>query len=312
MLKKTTRTVSLLIALISSLPLFAGTPLAATLPAGTPDTLLLEIQGHRGARGNFPENTLPAFEFAMQAGVDVLELDLQVTRDLQVVVGHDPVLNREICLNPDGSRITKEIRVIDLSWSELRQFDCGSLVHPRFPRQKLVPGTRIPSLDEVFEFVEKKTPSSSGSARPIRFNIELKYDAAHPEWWPKREKFAQLVLKRVRHWKLQDRVTLQSFDFEMVKVLRRMDAQITLSYLSETAAEDRVARTLASGAQILSPDFDLLTEAEVRSAHARGLRVIPWTLNSAEQWEKAIRLRVDGIITDYPLDLVKFRATHPR
>ncbi len=273
--------------------------------AHTPSGHALEIQGHRGARGNLPENTLPAFEFAVKAGADVLELDLQVTRDLQLVVSHDPVINREICVKPDGSRIppSQELRVIDLTWNELKQYDCGRLEHPRFPRQKRVPGgAHMPSLDEVFQ---KITQKGAPGAQSVKFNIELKYDAAHPEWWPARDQYAKLVLERIQHWKHQNRVTLQSFDFEMVKLLRKLDPKMTLSYLSETAGENRVERALSCGAQILSPDFELLTEAEVRDAQARGLRVIPWTLNSAEQWDKAIRWRVDGIITDYPEDLVK-------
>lgn len=100
------------------------------------------VHGHRGARAVLPENTLPAFEHAVAAGADVLELDLAVTRDDVLVVSHDPMVNHVICKGPQPDAVIRR-----LTLAELKEYDCGSLANPAFPRQKALPGTRIPTLD---------------------------------------------------------------------------------------------------------------------------------------------------------------------
>src|SRR3712207_1582119 len=118
------------------------------------------VHGHRGARAVLPENTLPAFEYAIAVGVDVLELDLAVTRDNVLVVSHDPKINSTICSGPKEHAAIRE-----LSLAELRAYDCGSRKNPLFPLQKPVPGTRIPTLDEVFALADRGK---------FEFNIETK------------------------------------------------------------------------------------------------------------------------------------------
>ena len=262
-----------------------------------------QVQGHRGARGNFPENTLPAFDFALRTGANVLEFDLQVTKDLKVVVGHDPILNQEICLDKNHQPLKKPVAVYQLTFQELRDFDCGALKPLRFPKQKSVPGTPMPALDDVISLV---LHSDAADAEDVRFNMEIKYDASHPELAPDRETFSKLVLNRIDHWKIRDRVIIQSFDFDVLKMIHQKDPELSLSYLSETLNEDRITRTIASGARTLSPDFNLLTEEEVRMAHEKGIKVVPWTLNSKEDWQLALKWKVDGIITDYPKSLMNF------
>jgi glycerophosphoryl diester phosphodiesterase len=263
----------------------------------------IQVQGHRGARGNRPENTLPAFDYALALGVDVLELDLVVTGDRQVVVGHDPVLNPQICLDFDGKPLTRRVQVSELTLSELKRFDCGTLKHPRFPGQEPVPGTLMPTLGEFFQFLEE---SPRPKARTVALNIELKVDPEHPEWTVDRRLFVDLVLELIARYGVRDRVNLQSFDFETLQVVRAADATLVTAYLTETSQEDRIARTLACGASILSADFDLLTEQEVQRARTAGLKVIPWTLNQEAEWKRAVVWGVDGIITDYPGELLKF------
>src|SRR2546426_284792 len=168
-----------------------------TTAIGTAGSIL--VHGHRGARAMRPENTIPAFEYAIQVGVDVLELDMAVTKDDVLVVSHDPLLNPEICKGPEAPRA---IRTLTLR--ELRRWDCGSLRNPRFPKQIPVPGTRMPTLDEVFALA----PNGR-----IEFNIETKIFEDHPEYTPAPEKFARLTLDCVRRNGLESRVILQSFDF---------------------------------------------------------------------------------------------------
>jgi len=260
-----------------------------------------EIHGHRGARGNYPENTLPAFEFALKARVDVLELDLGVTRDLQVIVSHDPILNPDICVGPRGLSLKgRPVQISKTRWSDLRKYDCGSLKSTRFPNQILQPGTRMPLLSEVFELVKK---SSHPGATHVRFNIELKVDPEHPEWTVKREVFAKAVLDEIKRAGTEVRVVLQSFDFETLRILHGLAPTQPLSYLTENPTEDRIMRAKEAGAGILSPDLELLTQSEVDRAHQSGLKVIVWTVNDAAGWERALALGVDGIISDYPADL---------
>src|SRR5215471_15991187 len=106
----------------------------------------IQVHGHRGARAMRPENTMPAFEYAIDLGVDAIEMDVAVTKDDVLVISHDPVLNPEICRAVGGSTVIRE-----LTFAELLGWDCGSLVNPHFPKQKPIPGTRIPALVEVLQ-----------------------------------------------------------------------------------------------------------------------------------------------------------------
>src|SRR5688572_16254359 len=112
----------------------------------TPAAGQVLVHGHRGARAVLPENTLPAFEYAIQIGVDALELDLAVTKDNVLVVSHDPTINGTICQGGEA-----HIPIRHLTLAQLRKYDCGARRNPAYPQQKPVPGTRIPTLDQVLE-----------------------------------------------------------------------------------------------------------------------------------------------------------------
>lgn len=250
------------------------------------------VHGHRGARAMRPENTIPAFEYAISVGVDVLELDLAVTKDDVVVVSHDPLINREICTGPGAGR---PIRTLTLA--EVRECDCGAKRNPAYPKQTPVPRTPIPTLDEVFAL------ASRGS---FEFNIETKIFANHPEYTPTPEKFAQLVLDTVRKHRLESRVILQSFDFRTLHAMKALAPQIRLSALYEKGQESFVDIARRAGAQIVSPQFPLVTPAKVKAAHAAGLQVVPWTANTREHWDSLVAAEVDAIISDDPAALIAY------
>jgi glycerophosphoryl diester phosphodiesterase len=170
--------------------------LAATVASGAGRVL---VHGHRGARAVLPENTLPAFEFAIASGADVLELDLAVTKDNVLVASHDPTINETIC---QGGKPGVPIRQLTLA--ELRAYDCGARKNPAFPKQSLVPGTRIPTFDDVLAL------SKRGN---FEFNVETKIFRDRPELTPSPEEFARLVLEAVQRHQLQRRVILQSCVF---------------------------------------------------------------------------------------------------
>jgi len=254
------------------------------------------VHGHRGARAVRPENTLPAFEFAIQAGVDVLELDVAVTKDNVLVVSHDPRMNSHYCTAPAGWMGANVIR--EMTLAELRRWDCGAKANPQFPRQVAVPGTRVPTLDEVYALAPRGK---------FEFNVETKIFAKYPQLTPEPEEFARLMVEAIRRHKLEKRVIVQSFDFRTLKAVKQLAPEIRLSALFEQLGmRDVVKATLETGATICSPHYTLVNAALVERAHAAGLQVVPWTANEPEQWKKLVEAGVDAIISDDPAALLAY------
>ena len=254
------------------------------------DTIL--VHGHRGARAVLPENTMPAFEYAIRAGVDVLELDLAVTKDNVAVVSHDPYLNPAICKDVEG-----KVAIRNLTFAELQRYDCGARQNPVFPKQKPVPGTRIPKFDDVLAL--------AGRGK-FHFNVETKIFAKSPELTPSPEEFAGLVLDTVKKRGLVDRVILQSFDFRTLHAMKKLEPRMRLSALFDSASKPFVEIARDAGATIVSPRYPLVTKAEVDAAHAAGLQVVPWTANTREDWAKLVDAGVDAIISDDPAELIAY------
>jgi glycerophosphoryl diester phosphodiesterase len=248
------------------------------------------VHGHRGARALRPENTLPAFEYAIDAGVDALELDMAVTKDNVIVVSHDPLLHPPVCSGP-----APEAVIHTLTLAQVREWDCGKVQNPGFPRQQTIAGTPMPTLDEVFKLATKGK---------FQFNIETKSFSDHPELTPSPEDFVKLVLAEVRKHHLESRVILQSFDFRTLIAMKRIAPEIALSALYEGPPKDFTAIAHESGAGVISPQFKLVTPEQVRAAHAAGLQVLPWTPDTPEDWDSLIAAGVDGIITDDPAALL--------
>lgn len=250
------------------------------------------VEGHRGARAIYPENTIPAFEYAIRIGADVLELDLHVTKDNVLVVSHDAALNPKICRGPAGSRVIRE-----LTLSEVQRFDCGAIQNPDFPKQKTVPGTPPPTFDEVLDL--------AGQGR-FEYNVEIKINPRKPELAPPPAEFARLVVDAVRKHELSSRVIIQSFDFRALHAVHRIAPELRLSALYGRGGEDFVSIAHRAGAGIVSPNFHLVTAAKVKAAHAAGLRVVPWTPDTPADWKKLVEDGVDGIITDNPAALIQY------
>lgn len=253
----------------------------------------ISVHGHRGARAMRPENTIPAFEYAIAAGVDVLELDLGVTKDNVVVVSHDQFLAPPVCSGPVAKAFIRE-----LTLAQVREWDCGKVQNPRQPKQVAVPGTKMPTLDEVFALAPRGT---------FQFNIETKIYPSLPQLSPPPNEFAALVLAQIRKHKLEKRVILQSFDFRTLHAMKKLAPEIRLSALWE-GREDRDFVSLAkeAGATIISPIFPQVTLEKVAAAHAAGLEVVPWTANRPADWDKLIEAKVDAIITDDPAALIEY------
>ncbi len=267
------------------------------------DIKLPLVHGHRGTRGTRPENTLPAFNEALRVGVNVLEMDMDVTKDNVVVISHEPQLVPERCLAPDGKLMDKQVPIHSLTLEEVKKYDCGSLPNPKFPRQVPVPGTPIPTLDEVFSLVEASTYPAAAA---VEFNIETKIFPAKPALTPSPAEFAALVAAVVKKHGMAKRVMVQSFDVRTLKEIKKIAPEIRTSQLTDDDLLDIVPALKAAGTDIWSPNSEWVTPEVISEAHAAGIQVAPWTINTPKEWDMAIAAGVDAIITDYPADLIEY------
>lgn len=281
-----------------------------------------DLQGHRGARGLLPENTLPAFAKALSIGVTTLELDTGVTKDGHVVVSHNPSLDPSFTRSPDGSWIEdKSITINALTLKELEKYDVGrinpdSRLAKRFGEQVPVDGTKIPTLEAVFELAKK-----SGNSQ-IQFNIETKINPLKPEGTDNPDLFVKRILGILTKWQLTDRATIQSFDWRTLQAAQNQSPGIKTVYLTAQqpwldnvgtgAATDWTAgfargdyeslpeMIKKAGGSVWSPFFKDLTSQTLKQAQSLGLKVVVWTVNRKEDMEALIDMGVDGIISDYP------------
>jgi glycerophosphoryl diester phosphodiesterase len=264
----------------------------------------LEVQGHRGCRGLFPENSLPAFQKAIDLGVTTLEMDLVISKDKKVVVSHDPFMNHEIALDIDGNEISeaneKSYNLYTMDYDSIKMYDCGSKPHPRFPNQKKLKVYK-PLLEEVIDLAESQTQHT------ILYNIEIK---SLPKWdnvfTPKVEEFVGLALHVIHQKGIASRTTLQSFDVRALEEIKRTSPNMQISLLvdEDESIFDKL-KLLSFKPEIISPYFELLNVEIVKRLHAQGFKVIPWTLNEEADIINMISYGVDGIITDYPDQLIK-------
>ena len=256
----------------------------------------MDVQGHRGCRGHLPENTLPAFERALEIGVDTLEMDCGITRDGVVVIHHDRRLNPDFARGPDGKWITAPgPTVFELTFQQLQQYDVGRLrpgseYAKRFPHQKPIDGTRIPRLSALFDFTKKTG---------VRFNIETKLLPTHPDETVGPEQFARALYGEIRKAGMQKRAVIQSFDYRTLKIVEREAPEIETVYLTEAKDSDP-AKVHAAGAKIWSPDMKAITKEKVAQAKQLGMRIVIWTANEPDEIARMIAAGVDGIISDYP------------
>jgi glycerophosphoryl diester phosphodiesterase len=283
-----------------------------------------DLQGHRGARGLAPENTLPAFARALSIGVTTLEMDAGLTEDGVVVVAHDRRLNPDVARGPDGRWLAGRTPAIhELTFRELQRYDVGRIkpgsdYSRRFPDQRRQDKVRIPSLEEVFELTRH---ARNGE---VRFNVETKISPEAPEDTAPPEVFARALVKVVRENGMASRVTIQSFDWRTLAIVQKEAPEIATSFLSsQQQALDNIQAghredspwtagvrfrdhgsvpkmVEAAGGKIWSPNYVGLTEPLVKEAKSLGLAVLPWTVNDRAEMERLIDWGVDGIITDYP------------
>jgi len=302
----------------------------AVLTAGlahTEQAMAFDLEAHRGGRALLPENTLPAFANALSMGVDTLELDVGVTADGEIVISHERGLNPDLARDASGAYVTAPgTPFVKLRLDEIRTYDVGqirpdSAYARQFPEQRAVPGTRIPTLKQLFALVRR-----SGNTN-VRFNIETKIDPNHPDESLDPQGFVTALLQLIDAEKFSDRVMVQSFDWRTLQLVQQRAPKIPTVYLTlqrgsaPTVVLDKATswtagfspadhggslpRTIkAAGGAVWSPYFGDVTAALVSEARALGLRVVVWTVNKRDDMARMIDIGVDGIISDNP-DLLR-------
>lgn len=266
-----------------------------------------DLQGHRGGRGLWPENTLYGFENALDLGVTTLEMDVVLSGDDQVVVSHDPFFNPHICQDDQGRSLSEDtlISLYKINYEAIARFDCGSKSYPRFPDQEKCKAAK-PLLKDVIKHIEQKI-NAEGKPR-VLYNIEIK---SRPEWEGEFQPaspdfYVQTVMDTIKKHLTIDRYTIQSFDPRILRSLQGYDSKIKLVYLlEETELTEDMFTDLDFHPTVISTDFNLLSKNLVSRYQEQGFLVIPWTVNKEDDMKRLIEWGVDGIITDYPNRLKK-------
>ena len=276
--------------------------------------LRIDVQGHRGCRGLLPENTIPAFIRAINIGVTTLEMDVVITKDNKVVVSHEPFLNHEICKNAKGEEIKeseeKSYNIYKMDYAEVKECDCGTKVHPRFKEQQKVPVYK-PLLEEVIDLVEKYIAVKK--LPPVKYNIEIKSEPqTDNEFHPAPAVYTDIVYQLLKDKNMLDRVILQSFDVRPLQYIHQQNYPVKTALLIENLKNfDKNLSLLGFTPDIYSPYYKLVTDTLVKACHEKHIQLIPWTVNDKTDIDRMLKLKVDGIISDYP-DRVVDIVTHRR
>lgn len=263
----------------------------------------IDIQGHRGARGLLPENTIPSFIRALEEGVTTLELDVVITKDNEVLVSHDHYMSADICSKPNGIAIEKkeadEFNIYEMTYEETQKFDCGIRGHKGFPEQKQIKVSK-PLLKDVIEEVERYLKVNNLPA--VSYNIEIKSgEGGDFKNHPPVDEFSKLVLEVAMEYLDLERFNIQSFDFRVLKYIHENYPQVTLAVLIGSGSDVKGhLKKLGFIPQIYSPHYSLITRDDVSFCHEKGMKVIPWTINDLKAMRATVDKGVDGIITDYP------------
>lgn len=289
--------------ILSALLFFSlfGSPIVENTSADTQRKV--SIQGHRGARGYVPENTIPSFLLALDQGADTLEMDVVISSDKKVVVSHEPWFSSAISLDPTGQRIPKEIErehiIYQMKYSQVLKYDVGSIGNAEFPQQRKEKAVK-PLLEDVIKKVESHAKNKK--LPPVRYSIEIKSDPKGDRLFhPEPAEFAKLVVDVITKQKIESRSIIQSFDVRSLQAVREIAPNMPLSLLVSAAGSPQAnVDKLGFTPNTYSPNFSLVNDELIRFCREKGMRIVPWTVNEIADLEKMAKFDIDGIISDYP------------
>lgn len=295
---------------------------------------VFDLEAHRGGRDVRPENTLYSYAYAIELGATSIECDMQLTKDGQIVMSHNPILNSDITRDENGNYIENnkyDIRLMTVD--ELKKFDVGVMdpncgeYYDLHGKTQFTYDAKIPTLEELMQLIQ------SYGDKNIVLNIETKSypDPASAGYKNNADpkKFVEVFNNIVKKYDMEDRVVLQSFDWQTLIEMKKLNPNISTSALwQEQPSWERDSESLrryekkksswlggldikdyqgnpvkaahAIGADIISPYYTEISKQDVDEAHSLGMKVVPWTVNNEKDMNMLLDMGVDGIISDKP------------
>ena len=287
----------------------------------------IKIYGHRGARGDLPENTLESFKYLFDNAINAYETDILISKDLIPVITHDFRLDPSLTKDEAGNWIKDEnIKIFDLTYDEISKFDIGSLnklsrYGRRFINQRSLENQKIPKLSELLEL------SSKNLLQDLLINLEIKSTPDEKNLTPDPQDLVQIVLNEINNSNLKDKIIISSFDWRILREVKKQSPEIPRAYLtfqqekgmkikktiySKSPWIDHIPLTIVYdlpkiikelGGSAWHPYSKDINKKAVKDAHDNNLPVNVWTVNDEDDMLKMIEYGVDGIMTDYPLRL---------
>ena len=287
----------------------------------------IKIYGHRGARGDLPENTLESFKYLFDNAINAYETDILISKDLIPVITHDFRLDPSFTKDNEGNWIKDEnIKIFDLTYDEILKFDVGSLnkltrYGRRFINQRSLENQKIPKLSELLEL------SSKNLFQDLLINLEIKSTPDEKNLTPNPQELVQIVLNDINNSNLKDKIIISSFDWRILREIKKQSPEIHRAYLtfqqekgmkikktiySKSPWIDHIPLTIVYdlpkivkelGGSAWHPYYKDINKKAIKDAHDNNLPVNVWTVNDEYDMLKMIEYGVDGIMTDYPLEL---------
>ena len=287
----------------------------------------IKIYGHRGARGDLPENTLESFKYLFDNAINAYETDILISKDLVPVITHDFRLDPSLTKDKEGNWIKDEnIKIFDLTYDEISKFDVGSLnkltrYGRRFVNQRSLENQKIPKLSELLEL------SSKNVLQNLLINLEIKSTPDEKNLTPDPKDLVQIVLNEINNSNLKEKIIISSFDWRILREVKKQSPEIPRAYLtfqqekgmkikktiySKSPWIDHIPLTIVYdlpkiikelGGSAWHPYYKDINKKAVKDAHDNNLPVNVWTVNDEDDMLKMIEYGVDGIMTDYPLRL---------
>ena len=265
----------------------------------------IDVQGHRGARGLAPENTIYGFKKALDIGVNTLELDVVISKDHKVLVSHEHWMSKKKCDLANDS-IDEKIgyNIYNMTYDQIKKIDCGSKINYDFLDQVKLPLNK-PLLEDVF--IEIDTYARMKNLNVPNYNIEIKSSVKGDDvFHPKPNFFSDLVYNVIDNSIGFEKVNIQSFDFRILNYFNKKYPDIILAVLihNDLGPQNNLNK-LGFIPDIYSPNFKLLDRSHIIFLKNKKIKILPWTVNTYDDIADILKLDVDGIISDYPDRVIK-------